>query len=376
VDLLTKSFSSGVNIMNSFWKSRFDVSLKMTGVTLIFIAIISAIIFRRQLLVVLFFVPAAFPLVFLIHFLIAPGLYRKSIQKTPEQIQKDLIKKKRFSKFRNTILLSAFFLGAALVIVMIAIDGPGKFLTLWWKSGSLWIISSLVGGGLIYLIWSQSIRNKYNLQPFPGTGGPVQVDSHQLGGLIPETCTHCEEIGYHPLSDDDTEDTALQCWKCHQIFWSVFCDDCGMGGDFVDMASGLPSDWICPKCQRQYQLLTDRYHHPIELMSWEMLGPTEKEQFQLSQGRNQLQYAQIISWSLIIFGMIVNLFIPLSNLAENTLQYPPVILNNEAIMSITSACIIGFLWMSTFIVLLLLPVLIKRKWEDAFQKSDVSSAPG
>jgi hypothetical protein len=72
----------------------------------------------------------------------------------------------------------------------------------------------------------------------------------------------------------------------------------------------------------------------------------------------------------------VSLSLPLSTLVENTLQYPYVIYSDETILGLTSACSTAFLWISTWLVILILPVLIKRKWEGIFEKRDLSSSQG
>jgi len=77
-------------------------------------------------------------------------------------------------------------------------------------------------------------------------------------------CVNCEEEGIY-FTDDMAQDCFIKCNNCSKEIADVWCEDCGMGGPFVENLEKKPKSWKCPDCNGEYSLSDDFYSNPFIL---------------------------------------------------------------------------------------------------------------
>lgn len=77
-------------------------------------------------------------------------------------------------------------------------------------------------------------------------------------------CENCDEEGIY-FVDDMEQNCFIKCNNCNAEMSDVWCEDCGMGGPFIENLNARPDKWQCPDCSKEYNLSYDFYNNPITL---------------------------------------------------------------------------------------------------------------
>jgi hypothetical protein len=210
-------------------------------------------------------------------------------------------------------------LGLILIALVISTVGFQSLVKAWWGQYSWYIIGGSLAGGAILFFWTLQIKAKY--LP-PGSSMEDYLSSQETDSgqdLMPLTCPDCEATGYY-FSPAYDFDTALICWKCGCHFSQVWCDACGMGGDFVEGMDERPADWICPGCKREYSLPVGYYENPVRLISWENLDQDVQNSERAQLMRNRIRDARVTILGLGTIGLTFTLMDPLLEGLQQTLE--------------------------------------------------------
>lgn len=70
-------------------------------------------------------------------------------------------------------------------------------------------------------------------------------------------CENCEFVGISKL--DLNGSSIHRCSKCGHVFSYVWCEQCELGGDFVDNIDDKPSSYICMGCDTEIFFKNDMY---------------------------------------------------------------------------------------------------------------------
>jgi hypothetical protein len=93
--------------------------------------------------------------------------------------------------------------------------------------------------------------------------------------FISQPCEVCNEDAFFDPPDPDGS-YVLECTRCGTKYSSVWCDKCGMGGDFVEKPDTNPRHWTCPGCKTRYSLSARVLFHPIPLVPKSLLSPEDQ----------------------------------------------------------------------------------------------------
>lgn len=367
--------------MKSKFMSKLFISILLTAATSLIIVLLLSWILRGEWQVSLCMASLSFPIIFpIMHLLLSPSIYRKYFlkpqspspkAKTPEEKREEERKKKRSQNINKILVHISVLLGSGIVLMMIVFSGAGRFFKLWRQTNAIYALLGSIGAFFLYLIWSQYVKNQYGLAGGINSENKVQVDSDGGQSLIPETCSHCGEIGYHYWKGVGTKDFSLMCWKCQRIFSTVWCEKCGMGGDFVDMASGDPSDWFCPECKQIYTLPVDFFKYPIKLVPWETLGTNEKQGFEERQGRSQLVTARAVSWVIGAGIISFTLIEPMMDAFDHSLIKLGLGMIDEGLYTLLSCGSFLIFFLIIWFAFTIYPILIVNRysrWRDQLNK--------
>lgn len=65
-------------------------------------------------------------------------------------------------------------------------------------------------------------------------------------------CPKCEYEGSEDYSMIDP--AIIRCPKCDHVYSSIWCETCGIGGDFINNIFDRPTSWTCTDCGTRQQL--------------------------------------------------------------------------------------------------------------------------
>ncbi len=250
---------------------------------------------------------------------------------------------------------------SAILITVVTYTGLGNLLSQWWESGSIYILGIIFSASLLYLFWSLSINRKYAHHGKLLTIDDERVDPEADRNLSIAICPQCEEEGHYYSTESGEGSFALVCWKCHYTFSDVWCENCGMGGDFVDMHLREPPTWTCPECDEEYPLPMDFYENPIHLKSWENLGNHQQVSFQERQRSFKLNQAKASIWLLASILLSYTLIQPLLTASNDTLSKLNVEwVNGESPSMLLSCVLLMILFVGTWYSFVLFPLAMMK----------------
>ena len=102
--------------------------------------------------------------------------------------------------------------------------------------------------------------------------------------LISQPCEVCNDDAYHETPDPDGS-YILECTGCGSKYSSVWCDKCGMGGDFVENPDLNPKHWSCPGCKTRYRLPASFAMSIIPLVPMSLLSPEDQAKVTIPKPR-------------------------------------------------------------------------------------------
>lgn len=78
-------------------------------------------------------------------------------------------------------------------------------------------------------------------------------------------CPVCDKPGYAPTLGSVDDPAFLICTECKTDQSSLWCEDCGVGGDFIRGIETRPDHWRCPTCDTRTPLPADFYKKPFSI---------------------------------------------------------------------------------------------------------------
>jgi hypothetical protein len=124
---------------------------------------------------------------------------------------------------------------------------------------------------------------------------------------IPVYCEGCQRNGLYSIPSTN-EDHFVVCSDCGWETSMVWCEKCGMGGDFVSHLPTRPKSWVCPDCETTYSLPAIFYRQPVYIT---FDNPTLIEQEKKREKTNKIftiiaLLVKIILLSASITGLLVS----------------------------------------------------------------------
>lgn len=201
-------------------------------------------------------------------------------------------------------------LGNAITVGAILLSGVDDFLLFWWQTTLKYTLGIVVFAFLWYLLWINRIRHKKEFARLSLLEDEETLDTNADRGLMLTMCPGCEQDCYY-FSKDPEASSMLICWSCQHTFSFVWCDRCGMGGDFVAEVSQQPASWECPQCKNTYSLSRDIFEQPLKTVSDKELPASVGLSHLARQQRFQKEQAVTSVWLLASLLVSLTLVSPI-----------------------------------------------------------------
>ncbi len=274
---------------------------------------------------------------------------------------------RKTTNLKKISLFLVIILGGLFIFGVISYAGIGSFLSDWLDSGLIYALASVAGSGLIYLIWSIKIDQDFRSYEDP-KDWENRSDQAADRNLSLATCPKCGEPGYYFNQAPVTTPSTLICWKCGHTFSSVWCDPCGMGGDFVDLSAGKPAEWKCPQCNQIYPLPAEFYENPIQLDPWESLEKNAQTSFSKRQKKFRKSQARTSSWFLASLIIAFTTMQPMMNSIHRAVtKYNVKLLSGEVAYLFLDMVSMLVFFTITWYILLLIPFVIQKLFSQSME---------
>lgn len=120
---------------------------------------------------------------------------------------------------------------------------------------------------------------------------------------FPITCEQCDKQGFIIVDNIDKPFFVI-CNSCGKATSQVWCPRCGMGGAFVRNIHKRPTYWICESCKTKYQLPSDFYNNPVNLILEQDLPAEAFDQVREKEQVPREKVLPIVAFTLL-FGTAV-----------------------------------------------------------------------
>jgi len=225
-------------------------------------------------------------------------------------------------KPRGIQILTA--IGSLLIVCLIVASGIDAFLLNWSKTTLIYSIGVLIGALVWYLLWILRIDNKEKFSLLSGSEDDNSIDPKSDKDLVFEFCSECEQENYYFFTKHNDEPRIVICWNCGKNISFVWCEKCGLGGDFVPKVSEKPTSWECPNCHDTYPIPAEIFENSIASMAEKNIPIHANLSRLKSQKAFEKEQAAVGIWLLASLALSITLFLPISSaftrLFENVLM--------------------------------------------------------
>jgi hypothetical protein len=247
-----------------------------------------------------------------------------------------------------------------MIIVAIIYSGIDAFLFFWRLTSLKYTLGIVIISLISYLIWIKHINDKKESAELSAFEYTDALEANADKDLMFAMCPKCENDCYYS-SKNYEEPIVLICWSCQQTFSSVWCEKCGMGGDFVTNISEKPPSWQCPDCHSTYAIPADIYENPIKTVAKENLPATVHASHAARQIRFQIDQATTSVWLLSSLLISFTLVLPITDSFYRALIRYGLTPTSLLFTSCGGFLMMCIVFISTWYGLIFYPLAIVRK---------------
>lgn len=194
-----------------------------------------------------------------------------------------------------------------IIIYAIITSGIDEFLIDWNNLSLKYTIGIILAAGIWYIFWIIRINKKDEFADLSSFTLSELVNLNGDKDFLPTQCSKCGEDCWY-TSQDPNATLILTCWDCQHLFSYAWCDESGMGGDFIENIAQKPSSWECPDCHTEYPIHVNIFENPQKTVSYKQLPTNVVLSDKARQYRFQKEQAAtsviLLSTLLVSFSLV------------------------------------------------------------------------
>jgi len=117
--------------------------------------------------------------------------------------------------------------------------------------------------------------------------------------------SECSKCGFVGVANYDAfEPAIIQCTNCEHVYSYIWCEKCGIGGDFISNFDEKPDSWSCSDCNTTISIPYNTY-----LRNRKLKAPLEHEYEEVGVPRENPSESNVAFYVVIILVIMVILYI-------------------------------------------------------------------